>query len=152
MMKIHILYLIPILLDMLHQEGVEGDNEDYRKVRQWKKTLKLKSSYNTEKLRCATLVFLFAKTSLHRAIDDSFSTHFVKAGLRNIDEFVREFASDAVGAVHEGGPLLRPLPHGGRHEDSHRGSEAGHQPRHEPPHGQAHQDLHERGPGQAAHL
>ena len=87
------------ILDMLHQEGVEGDNEDYRKVRQWKKTLKLKSSYNTEKLRCATLAFLFAKTSLHRAIDDSFSTHFVKAGLRNIDEFVREFASDAVGAV-----------------------------------------------------
>ena len=87
------------ILDMLHQEGVEGNNEDYRKVRQWKKTLKLKSSYNTEKLRCATLVFLFAKTSLHRAIDDSFSTHFVKAGLRNIDEFVREFASDAVGAV-----------------------------------------------------
>ena len=87
------------ILDVLHPEGIETDNEDYRQMRQWKKILKLKSSYNAEKLRCATLVFLFAKSNLHKAIDESFSTHFVKASLRNIDEDIRELAPDAAGAA-----------------------------------------------------
>jgi hypothetical protein len=88
-----------VILDVLYPEGIETDNEDYRTMRQWKKNLKLKSSYNAEKLRCATLAFLFAKTNLHKAIDESFSTHFVKASIRNADENVRELAPDAVGAA-----------------------------------------------------
>ena len=87
------------ILDVLYPEGIATDNEDYRTMRQWKKNLKLKSSFNAEKLRCATLVFLFAKTDLHKAIDESFSTHFVKASLRSLDENVRELAPDAVGAA-----------------------------------------------------
>jgi len=87
------------ILDVLYPEGIETDNEDYRTMRQWKKILKLKSSYNAEKLRCATLAFLFAKTNLHEAMDESFSTHFVKASLRNADENIRELAPDAVGAA-----------------------------------------------------
>lgn len=87
------------ILDILYSEGIESENEDYRKIRQWKKILKLKWSYNMEKLRCATLIFLLAKPNLHGVIDETFSTHFVKASLRNIDENVREFAPDAVGAA-----------------------------------------------------
>ena len=87
------------ILDVLYPEGIETDNEDYRTMRQWKKILKLKSSYNAEKLRCATLAFLFAKTNLHEAMDESFSTHFVKASLLNADENIRELAPDAVGAA-----------------------------------------------------
>lgn len=87
------------ILDILYPEGIETDNDDYRKMRQWMKILKLKSSYNAERLRCATLVFLFAKANLHKSIDDSFSNHFVKAGLRSIDESMRELAPDAAGAA-----------------------------------------------------
>ena len=87
------------LLDVLYPDGVDKDHEMHHKMRQWKKILKLKSSYNTEKLRRTTQVFLLAKPNLHEAIDQSFSTYFVKASLRNLDEHIRELAPDAVGAA-----------------------------------------------------
>eukprot|EP00804_Cyclotella_cryptica_P000562 CCRYP_009970-RE/>CCRYP_009970-RE protein AED:0.07 eAED:0.07 QI:22/1/1/1/1/0.88/9/1092/3640 len=90
--------------DLLYPEGVNQDNQDYRMIRQLKKTLKFRSLYRAGSLYVSTCLFLRGQENLHQALDAIFVDHFIKSSFRNIDEGIRLLACDALGVALGGFP------------------------------------------------